>query len=80
MHVGVHGYSANNIGVTILVATLRSGISQDELLTKSGGHARSASGCPLYRGLFVGQCAIDISPWATAVAGFADDPISSQLA
>jgi hypothetical protein len=23
MHVGVHGYSANNIGVTILVATLR---------------------------------------------------------
>jgi len=36
-------------------------------------------GWRLHRGLLVGQCAIDVSPWATAVVGFGDDPIGSQL-
>ena len=30
--------------------------------------------------LFVGQYSIDVSPWATARAAFADDPIGSKLA
>ena len=43
-------------------------------------HAASVTAAAGSRGLFVGQCAINVSPWATAVADFADDPIGSQLA